>query len=481
MSETPTPPPAPEQETPSETPPRGPQSESGIDWRLLVIVGIAVLLVVAAVVNRKYYGKKRPEAPGKLAAKGQPVEPPGPVLNPVDAYAKLLTEREAEAKGTLFSVGGRTLMVAIPPRFVTRQNDPQTLERVEPGRMFDLTKLDAGLKPEMFFRRGVYAPAEGVAYMDAFVPLGIPNGPQPDIKPAREVNLNVLADDQVIVGIKIGDQARAYPVKMLNHHDVINDSLGGTPIVLAWSAIAYGASAMTRVLPDGKTAFFGSAGLLYQSAIVLYDVDALGLWSATERRCLSGERAGATLKPVQTVMTTWKTWKEMFPDTTALVGTNPSLPVDYEKNAAIPDNYLRHLGFLYPVYGTTPEKSSVRFKWPVFGVTGPDGKSTKAYEVNLMVRELKPAEPAKGAEAPAAPVLEDTIGGKKVLIQFDPKTYLFVAKDESGAPLLTESMLWIAWVGAHPDTEIWQEAKLRAMIHPPTTTTLPGAETPAPK
>ena len=54
------------------------------------------------------------------------------------------------------------------------------------------------------------------------------------------------ADAQLVVGVKVGTEARAYPVRMMNYHDVINDTLGGAPIVVVWSAWANAASAMFR-------------------------------------------------------------------------------------------------------------------------------------------------------------------------------------------------------------------------------------------
>ena len=134
--------------------------------------------------------------------------------------------------------------------------------------------------------------------MDMFPPLGMDGHLEMVVKPAAGVTMDVVSDAQTVIGVKVGAEARAYPIKLMNYHDVINDTLGGEPIAVVWSAPASAPSAMYR---DQFT--FGSAGLVFQGAIVMYSKDSVAaaegkkgeefsLWSPTMRLCIAGERAG---------------------------------------------------------------------------------------------------------------------------------------------------------------------------------------------
>jgi len=462
-------PPSPQES--ASTPPAATQTPgpgAGLDWRLVVIVGIAVFFLIALYANRRWYGKQRAELP----ATQQPVEGASgtessrPPASPAEGYARMTGAREFEAKGITFTApGGKVMMLAVPAVPIAGKDNPGQVQDMIPAKVFDVTHRAQGLKPEMLHRRLV---CEGnqvlMANMDTFPPLGVDKRLQMDVRAAPEMKADAQVDAQLVVGIKVGTEARAYPVRLMNYHDVINDTLGGAPVVVVWSAWANTASAMYRGDsaeeagesdslddPDAETAIptFGSAGLIFQSANVLYDTGTYSLWSATERRCIAGERTGAELKPLQAEVMTWHAWKTLNPGTTVVVGTKPPLQVNYNVNPATPPDYLvaGNPFVHYPAYGLDVTTTPMWLKERVFGVTDSDGKAAKAYPVALL-------KETKGA-------FEDTIGGHKVTLQFDPETQWLNAKDADGKPLLTEAMLWIAWFGAHPKSEVWQEEKLR--------------------
>ncbi len=344
-----------------------------------------------------------------------------------------------------------------------------------PGTLFDVTKPAEGVKPEMLQRRMIYGPnqQEQALFMDMFPPLGMDAHLEMVLKPAAEVTMDVLPDRTPVVGIKVGSEARAYPIKFMNYHDVINDTLGGEPIVAVWSAAASAPSALYR---DQFT--FGSAGLVYQGAIVMYSKEAdaapdgktiekFSLWSPTLHLCLAGERAGARLRPLQAELVTWKTWKTLNPDTSVLTGTKPVQPFNYDVSIAVPADYLNPQNPVlpHPVYGLDVEKNPFFPKASVFGVTDSQGKAAKAY-LPALLRE-KPGP------------FEDTVGDRKLTLQFNPDTLIFSAKDAEGNPVLTEAMFWIAWLGAHPNTEVWQADRLRALREAQTSPASAGTSAPA--
>ncbi len=326
----------------------------------------------------------------------------------------------------------------------------------------------------MLQRRMIYGPNQALQalFMDMFPPLGMDGQLEMVVSRAAAVTADMVNDAQTVVGVKVGAEARAYPIKLMNYHDVINDTLGGEPIVVTWSALAYAPSALYR-----DQLAFGSAGLAFQGAIVMYSKDTVpaadgkkvekfSLWSPTLHLCLAGERAGSRLTPLQANLVSWQTWKTLNPQTTVLTGTKPVLPINYGITMAVPPDYLdpRNPTLPNPAYGFDVEKNPLSPKAHVFGITDSQGKASKAYWA-VFLRD-KPGP------------FEDTVGDRKLTLQFNPDTLILSAKDAEGKPVLTEAMLWIAWLGAHPNSQLWQEDKLRAP-HAAQTESTP-AETSAP-
>jgi hypothetical protein len=451
----------PEQPSPESPQPPTPRAESKLDWRLVVIVAMAVLFLIAVYANKKWYSNKSPTEspaePAKESASKVETEPSTPPVSPAERYAMMLRMREMEIQGEMFSEGGRILLLASQAVPASSKGNAKEPDLVIPGVLFDVTKLAEGVKPEMLQRRTTYGNQVQALFMDMFPPLGMNEHIEMIVQPAANATMNMIGDTQPVVGVKVGAEARAYPVKLMNYHDVINDTLGGERIAVVWSAVAVTPSAMYR---DQFT--FGSAGLVYQGAIVMYSKDAamaadgkkaekFSLWSPTLRLCIAGERAGTRLRPLQADLVTWQTWKTLNPETTVLTGTKPALPFNYDVNVAVPPDYLnpQNPSLPHPVYGLDVEKNLLFPKVRVFGITDSEGQAAKAYLVGLLREKKEP--------------FEDTVGDRKLTLQFNPDTLILSAKDSAGKPVLTEAMLWIAWVGAHPKTEVWQEQRLRAL------------------
>jgi hypothetical protein len=147
----------------------------------------------------------------------------------------------------------------------------------------------------------------------------------------------------------------------------------------------------------------------------------------------------------------WQTWKTLNPQTTVLTGTKPVQPFNYDTNWAVPPDYFnpQNPTLLHPVYGVDVEKNPLYAKGRVFGIVDLQGQAAKAYLPTFLREKTGP--------------FEDTVGNSKLTLQFNPDTLILTAKDAQGNPVVTEAMLAVAWVGAHPNTEVWQEDRLRAM------------------
>ena len=132
-----------------------------------------------------------------------------------------------------------------------------------------------------------------------------------------------MVTHQPVIGITINGQSRAYPLKILAWHEVVNDSLGDTPIVVTYNPLCNSVAVFDRRV-NGETISFGVSGLLYNSNLLLYDRhgddEPLSLWSQLQMRAVSGPAAesGATLKALPCAVMRWQDWEELHPDTTVL-------------------------------------------------------------------------------------------------------------------------------------------------------------------
>ncbi len=127
----------------------------------------------------------------------------------------------------------------------------------------------------------------------------------------------VVSDDRVI-GLVIGGQARAYPLYLLNGHEVIEDTLGGTPIAVTYSPLCDGVVVYDRRVGD-RTVHLRLSGILHNTNSLLYDAgDAPSLWRQLDGRAVAGPAAarGEALTPIRGIaLTTWADWTAAHPDT----------------------------------------------------------------------------------------------------------------------------------------------------------------------
>jgi hypothetical protein len=126
----------------------------------------------------------------------------------------------------------------------------------------------------------------------------------------------LLPDDRV-PGLRLGGIARAYPVKILNYHEIVNDRFGMQPVAVTYcplcgSGMAFSAEAGDRVLE------FGVSGLLFNSDVLLFDRQTESLWSQLQREAISGKMKGTKLEPLPVSHTTWRDWLGRYPQTTVL-------------------------------------------------------------------------------------------------------------------------------------------------------------------
>src|SRR6516162_4245053 len=145
-----------------------------------------------------------------------------------------------------------------------------------------------------------------------------------------------LNPDDSVFGVEINGDARAYPLRIANWHEMVNDVVGGVPVSLAYCTLC-GAG----ILFDGRVAgrdrpfTFGSSGLLYRSNKLMYDRQTNTLWTQFTGRPAVGPLVGSgiALTPLPMTLTTWTAWQMRDPQTRVLA-LDTGFVRDYRPGAA---------------------------------------------------------------------------------------------------------------------------------------------------
>jgi hypothetical protein len=166
---------------------------------------------------------------------------------------------------------------------------------------------------------------------------GIPPLVRPRHVPASEARY--LGEKDVVFGIALQGEARAYPKRILAWHELARDRVGGVELTIVYctlcgTVIPYGSEA------GGALRSFGTSGLLYRSNKLMFDEETMSLWSSVEGRPVIGPLAGSglELRDYPVVTTTWREWRATHPLTTVL-SLDTGFERDYAEGAAYRDYF----------------------------------------------------------------------------------------------------------------------------------------------
>ena len=129
-----------------------------------------------------------------------------------------------------------------------------------------------------------------------------------------------LDADNVVFGIALNGEARAYPRRILDWHEMANDVVGGVPVSLAYctlcgAAIAYDTRPEATGFGGAEPVTFGTSGLLFRSNKLMYDRQTNTLWSQLLGEAVEGPLKGTRLEFLPSWQTTWEDWKTQHPNT----------------------------------------------------------------------------------------------------------------------------------------------------------------------
>ena len=197
---------------------------------------------------------------------------------------------------------------------------------------------------------------------------GIPSLDNPARIPAAEAEY--LRGDDLVFGVAINGDIRAYPLRIMGWHEMFNEVIGGVPVALAYCTLCgSGILFETRVAGREKPFIFGSSGFLYRSNKLMFDRETDSLWNQFTGQPVSGplKDSGIALKIRPVAITTWADWRARHPETTVL-----SLDTGHRRDygsGVVYRNYFASPDLMFPV--VVGDETTVRRKDYVFGIRGP--------------------------------------------------------------------------------------------------------------
>ena len=231
-----------------------------------------------------------------------------------------------------------------------------------------------------------------------------------------------LQDDELVFGVAINGDARAYPLRILDWHEMFNDVVGDVPVALAYCTLCgSGILYETQVPPRRAPFVLGSSGFLYRSNKLMYDRQTNSLWNQFTGRPVVGPLTGSgiELKVRPVAITSWKNWLKRHPNTSVL---------------SLDTGHLRDYrpGRPYGEYFASPDL--------MFPALAPDSRlAAKDYVFALRVEELEKAWPLSSFEKDK--VINDTLGDLDLVLIGDAATRTVRAYRADGRDFVIDPQL----------------------------------------
>ncbi|MBI3375376.1 MAG: DUF3179 domain-containing protein [Betaproteobacteria bacterium] len=265
---------------------------------------------------------------------------------------------------------------------------------------------------------------------------GIPAIDRPTFVNAREAR-NLPPEDMVLAIFRNGI-AKAYPIRILNWHEVVNDLFGAENIVVTFCPLC-GSGVAFEAKAGGRNLQFGVSGLLYNSDVLLYDRETQSLWSQIRAQAVAGPLKTASLTAVPLAHTTWRDWRARHPESLVLT-QKTGIARDYDRDPYA--GYEKSAELIFPV----------RFR--------AEGFHPKERVLGVVLEGKAKAYPFVEL-AKAAGEFVDTVSGRSVRIRYSREHQSAEAFDAKGQPLVATTLFWFAWAAFHPETEVYRAARAK--------------------
>jgi len=291
-------------------------------------------------------------------------------------------------------------------------------------------------------------PGHGFDLRKATIPAKriVGGGPPKDAIPAltdpkqmAALEAAYLQPDDRVIGVAIGDVSRAYPLRILDYHEIVNDRIGELPFAVTYCPLCDSAVVFDRRTKLGEREF-GVSGLLFNSNVLMYDRGGQpeSLWSQLMAEGVSGPARRIPLKTLPVELTTWQDWLSLHPQTTVL---SPDTGHARNYGQRLYAGYFASPGLMFevkPFDRRLPAKTSVLGVWT--------GNAARAYPVSKFSGETRQ--------------LAEHLDGKAFAVEYDARSRnLRVSRADEDVQWMYS--FWFAWAAFRPKTELHKQAEAR--------------------
>lgn len=238
---------------------------------------------------------------------------------------------------------------------------------------------------------------------------------------------------QRVLGLTINGDARAYPIAILNWHELVNDEVGGQPILISYCPLC-GTGMAFAANVAGYQLSFGVSGLLYNSDVLMFDRQTGSLWSQILASAISGPLRGSKLRQLVVEHTSWQDWLSRHPNSRVL-STDTGHRRDYNRNPYAA--YAASPAVLFPISHRDP-------RYPA-----------KSWVVGIELNDQYRAYPLEELARRPGP-FKDHFAGQVLTIAHDHNSRNTRVLDSDGNQLPALTAYWFAWSAFHPQTSIFR-------------------------
>ncbi len=230
---------------------------------------------------------------------------------------------------------------------------------------------------------------------------GIPSIDKPKFTSAAQVDF--LKDQDLVLGIQIGDEIKVYPHPILDWHEIVNDRIGEESIALTYCPLTGTGIGWDRII-NGDETTFGVSGLLYNTNLMPYDRATNSTWSQQRLDCVNGENIGLKATLHSFIETTWKTWKQAYPSSLVL-----------NTDTGFDRNYTR-----YPYGDYRTNHNNI-----IFPVTNEDNRlDAKERVLGVRINEVFKAYPFNPDKSNIEKINDSLEGEKLIIVRSTTKNYI---------------------------------------------------------
>ncbi|CAG0979942.1 hypothetical protein MYXO_01795 [Myxococcaceae bacterium] len=265
----------------------------------------------------------------------------------------------------------------------------------------------------------------------------LPGGPPRDGIPAlfdpptTSAESSPFAAEEFVIGVAIGGEARAYPLAILEWHELVNDTLAGRPILVSYCPLCGTAMVFDRRVRGGLRSF-GVSGLLYLSDLLLYDRETRSLWSQVKASAVTGASLGERLVLLRSSLLRLGEWRALHPSTSVL---SPETGHARQYGRSPYGDYAKSEELFFPV----PLDRRHHPKTPTVGLRLASGHA-RAYPAIEVVK--------------AGGTVAERFADREVRIRFDPEKEAFSVEAPPDVEVIEG--YYFAWLAFHPESSVFE-------------------------